>query len=92
MVGDAGGYIDALTGEGLRVGFAEAEAAIATLGPDVEASSAAYERAWLDATRDYRRITTALLAVARSPLRRSIVPVAAAVPALYDGIVERVAR
>src|SRR5699024_2593374 len=31
LVGDASGYVDALTGEGLRVGLAQARAAVATL-------------------------------------------------------------
>lgn len=31
LVGDAGGYVDALTGEGLAVGFAQARAAVACL-------------------------------------------------------------
>jgi len=92
LVGDAGGYVDALTGEGIRVGLAQAAAAIATLGPEVPRSSASYERAWVTATRDYRLITGGLLAVARSPLRRSIVPVSAAIPGMYGTFVERVAR
>ncbi|WP_028047203.1 NAD(P)/FAD-dependent oxidoreductase [Cellulomonas sp. URHE0023] len=92
LVGDASGYVDALTGEGVRVGLAQAAAAVRTLGPDVETSSAAYEKAWTAATRDYRMITSGLLAAAGSPLRRSIVPLASAVPTVYGGIVERLAR
>jgi flavin-dependent dehydrogenase len=92
LVGDASGYVDALTGEGVRVGLAQAAAAVRTLGPDVERSSAAYEKAWTAATRDYRMITSGLLVAAGSPLRRSIVPLAAAAPGLYGGIVERLAR
>ena len=92
LVGDAAGYVDALTGEGIRVGLAQAAAAIRTLEPDVERSGASYERAWALATRDYRLITASLLAVARSPLRRGIVPVSAAIPGLYGNVVERLAR
>lgn len=92
LVGDASGYVDALTGEGVRVGLAQAAAAVRTLGPDVERSSAAYEKAWTAATRDYRMITSGLLAAAGSPLRRSIVPLAAGLPSVYGGIVERLAR
>jgi flavin-dependent dehydrogenase len=92
LVGDASGYVDALTGEGVRVGLAQAAAAVRTLGPDVDRSSAAYEKAWAAATRDYRRLTGGLLVAARSPLRSSIVPISAAVPSLYSGIVERLAR
>jgi len=66
LVGDASGYVDALTGEGLRVGFAQARAAIACLD-----DGAAYERAWLAATRGYRVLTTGLVEWATSPARRA---------------------
>ena len=88
LVGDASGYVDALTGEGLRVGFAQAAAAVATLGQD----PSRYERAWADSTRDYRVLTSGLVAAATSPARRGIVPLATHVPALYAAIVERLAR
>lgn len=87
LVGDASGYVDALTGEGLRVGLAQARAAVATLD-DPEA----YERAWRAVTRDYRVLTGGLVAWATSPLRRGIVPVAATIPPLFGGIVERLAH
>jgi len=101
LVGDASGYVDALTGEGLRVGVAQAHAAITTLpdddsgsgtGADVAASNAAYERAWSAVTRDYRVLTSALVTTSATPLRRGIVPLAAAAPALYGAVVERLAR
>ena len=92
LVGDASGYVDALTGEGVRVGLAQAAAAVRTLGPDVERSAAAYEKAWTSVTRDYRMLTSSLVAAAGSPLRRSIVPLAAGLPSVYGGIVERLAR
>ncbi|UZN04546.1 NAD(P)/FAD-dependent oxidoreductase [Cellulomonas sp. S1-8] len=86
LVGDASGYVDALTGEGLRVGFAQARAAVATLD-----DAAAYERAWWAATRDYRILTSALVAWAASPLRPALVPVARRSPALFAAAVERLA-
>lgn len=92
LVGDAAGYVDALTGEGIRVGLAQAAAAVGTLHPEVARSAASYEREWEAATRDYRVITKALLVASRSPLRRGIVPASAAIPRLYGGIVERLAR
>ena len=55
-------------------------------------SNAAYEKAWTAATRDYRVLTSGLLAAAGSPLRRGIVPLAAAAPGLYGAVVERLAR
>lgn len=88
LVGDAGGYVDALTGEGIRVGLAQARAAIATLDEGEEA----YEAAWSAATRDYRVLTSGLLAAARSPLRGAIVPAAVTLPRLYGRVVERLAR
>ncbi|GAA2723124.1 NAD(P)/FAD-dependent oxidoreductase [Cellulomonas aerilata] len=88
LVGDASGYVDALTGEGLRVGLAQAAAAVATL----DAPAARYEHAWAASTRDYRHLTTGLIAAATSPARGGIVPLATHVPALFGAVVERLAR
>ena len=87
LVGDASGYVDALTGEGIRVGLAQADAAVRHLD-----DAAAYERAWRAATRDYRTLTTGLLAWAASPARGAIVPAAVRAPWLYGAVVERLAR
>jgi flavin-dependent dehydrogenase len=87
LVGDASGYVDALTGEGLRVGLAQAAAAVAHLE-----DAAGYERAWSAATRDYRVLTAGLVAAATSPLRPAIVPLAVGVPSLFGAVVERLAR
>jgi 2-polyprenyl-6-methoxyphenol hydroxylase-like FAD-dependent oxidoreductase len=87
LVGDASGYVDALTGEGVRVGLAQADAVVRHL-----ADPAAYERAWRAATRDYRRLTGGLLAWAASPARGAIVPAAGAAPRLFGAVVERLAR
>ncbi|MHA7135302.1 NAD(P)/FAD-dependent oxidoreductase [Oerskovia turbata] len=87
LVGDASGYVDALTGEGLRVGLAQASAAVGLLAdPD------AYEREWARVTRDYRVLTAGLVQWATSPARRAIVPLAARAPWLYGAVVERLAR
>lgn len=87
LVGDASGYVDALTGEGLRVGLAQAAAAVAHLD-----DPAGYERAWSRVTRDYRVLTSGLVTAATSPLRGGIVPLAAALPGVYGTIVDRLAR
>ncbi|MFI2488724.1 NAD(P)/FAD-dependent oxidoreductase [Promicromonospora kroppenstedtii] len=87
LVGDASGYVDALTGEGVRVGLAQAAAAVRHLD-----DPAAYERAWRTATRDYRALTTGLVAWASSPARGAIVPAAVRLPRLYGAVVERLAR
>ena len=89
LVGDASGYVDALTGEGIRIGVAQARAAV---GAVVAGDSASYERAWLDVTRDFRRLTGAIVRVATSPARRFVVPVAHAAPGIFESAVERLAR
>lgn len=87
LVGDASGYVDALTGEGVRVGLAQADAVVRHLE-----DPAGYERAWRAATRDYRRLTSGLLAWAGGPARGAIVPAADAAPWLFGAVVERLAR
>jgi flavin-dependent dehydrogenase len=89
LVGDASGYVDAITGEGLRLGFAQASAAIAAVMADMPAR---YERQWLDITRDFRVTTSTLVRFATSPLRRTIVPLSAALPGRFGAVVESLAR
>ncbi|NUU06554.1 NAD(P)/FAD-dependent oxidoreductase [Leifsonia sp. C5G2] len=89
LAGDASGYVDALTGEGMRVGFAQARSAIAAVSAgDAEQ----YERAWRTTTRDFRLLTSALVVAARSRFRSRIVPTAARRPELFGSIVERLSR
>ncbi|WP_231595108.1 NAD(P)/FAD-dependent oxidoreductase [Salinibacterium sp. SWN1162] len=89
LVGDAAGYVDAITGEGIRLGLAEARAAIECI---VAGEPERYEREWRRVTRDFRMLTTGLVAAANSPLRRAIVPFAARLPGIYGRIVESLAR
>ncbi len=89
LVGDASGYVDAITGEGIRVGLAQAQAAIECVVAD---DPQAYERQWARRTRDFRMLTAGLVAAANSPLRPAIVPAAAALPRLFGAVVERLAR
>ncbi|MGH1549997.1 NAD(P)/FAD-dependent oxidoreductase [Leifsonia poae] len=89
LAGDASGYVDALTGEGMRVGFAQARAAIAAVrSGDMER----YERAWRATTRDFRMLTSALVVAARSRYRPRIVPAAVRRPELFGSVVERLSR
>ena len=89
LAGDASGYVDALTGEGMRVGFAQARAAVAAVrSGDMQQ----YERAWRATTRDFRMLTSALVVAARSPVRHRIVPTAARKPAWFGSVVERLSR
>lgn len=89
LVGDASGYVDAITGEGIRVGLAQSHAAVRCI---LDANPARYEREWLKSTRDFRMLTAGLVALGASPLRPAIVPLAAALPGLYGNIVEQLAR
>jgi len=89
LVGDASGYVDAITGEGLRLGLAQARAAVAGIA---EGCPERYDREWRRISRDFRVLTTALVAAANSPLRRTIVPLARALPTVFGAVVERLAR
>lgn len=81
LVGDAAGYVDALTGEGIAVSLACAAALVDAVVADQPLT---YEKAWLRASRRYRWLTEMLLWTrARAPLARMIVPAAAAVPPAF---------
>ena len=89
LVGDAAGYVDAITGEGLRVGFAQAREAIHAIATDRPGT---YPRRWRAVTREFRVLTRGLVMVASSPLRGSIVPLARALPRVFGLVVDRLAR
>lgn len=89
LAGDASGYVDALTGEGLRVGFGQARAAVRSILAD---DADGYELAWTEGTRDSRLMTTGLLAAAHSPLRSRIVSTSVRHPRVFGAAVERLAR
>jgi flavin-dependent dehydrogenase len=81
LVGDAGGYLDAITGEGLSLAFHQAEAlAAAVRAGDL----AAYARAHRRLARLPDALTALLLAVERRPrLRRRTLRALAAEPTLF---------
>lgn len=87
LVGDASGYVDAITGEGLRLGFEQARAAINAI-----VSGSDYEREWSRITRDFRVLTSGLALAAATPLHAAIVPLAASLPRVYRNAVEALAR
>ena len=89
LVGDASGYVDAITGEGLRLGFEQSRVAVAAI---VAGEPQRYNADWRRVTRDFRTLTSGLVTAARSPARGAIVPLAARLPGLYGSIVERLAR
>lgn len=89
LVGDAAGYVDALTGEGIRTGLACARAAVDAV---IVGDPASYERDWRRLTRSYRLLTTALLTASRRQLvRRHIVTAARTVPPAFGLAVESLA-
>lgn len=89
LLGDASGYVDALTGEGIRIGLDQARAAVAAVHAG---NPAGYEKEWERVTRDFRRLTGGVVRLATSPLRPAIVPIAKAAPGIFEGAVERLAR
>jgi flavin-dependent dehydrogenase len=90
LVGDAAGYVDALTGEGIAIGLAQARAAVAALVADAPAT---YETAWRRITRRHDLLTHGLLAATRLPAVRSrIVPAAATLPRVFEAAVGQLAR
>lgn len=89
LVGDASGYIDAITGEGLRLGLAQSREAIKCILNDAPDQ---YEKQWKRVSRNFRVLTNALVFVANSSLRGSIVPLASSFPRLFGWVVERLAK
>jgi flavin-dependent dehydrogenase len=90
LVGDAAGYEDALTGEGVSLAVRQAAAAVAALVAD---APGLYEASWRRITREYRWLTRGLvLATVPSSVRRVIVPLSARLPGVFGAIVNRLAR
>ena len=89
LVGDSSGYVDAITGEGLRVGFEQAALAVGAITAD---NPRLYEKSWTAATRNFRVLTSGLTAAATSPLRPAIVPLAKTLPGVFGFVVDRLAR
>ncbi len=89
LVGDAAGYVDALTGEGLGIAFGGAELVVDAVLAD---NPHDYDRHWRQMSRRYRLLTAGLLAASGvAPVRSMIVPAAAAAPAAFRGIVNLLA-
>lgn len=90
LVGDAAGYIDALTGEGLGLAFGAAEALVDCVARDRVDE---YDRRWRALTRRYRLLTEALVRAGALPAVRShIVPAAAALPSVFAAAVNLLAN
>ncbi len=89
LVGDAAGYLDPLTGEGVRLGLAAAEALVRCLQVG---RPRAYEQAWRRVARRYWVLTSGLLLVRRSVLRPALVPLLRSCPWLFDLALDQLAR
>jgi flavin-dependent dehydrogenase len=91
LAGDASGYVDAITGEGIGLAFAAAQALVRATGPDDDARPHAAARRYARALRRLRRrhewLTRVLLTVAGRPaLRRRYVAALAASPRAFGGL------
>jgi flavin-dependent dehydrogenase len=89
LVGDAAGYVDALTGEGLGIAFGGAEVLVNCVLADTPGD---YDRQWRRMSRRYRALTAGLLhASGCPPVRSLIVPAASSLPRAFGGIVNLLA-
>jgi flavin-dependent dehydrogenase len=90
LVGDAAGYEDALTGEGISLAVKQAGAAVAAI---IDEAPLSYEAAWRRITRDYRLLTRGLVLATASPAgRRVVVPATSLLPGVFGRAVNRLAR
>ena len=81
LVGDAAGYEDALTGEGISLAVKQAGAVVDAI---VDEAPSSYEQAWQRITRNYRLLTRGLvLATTQRTVRRAIVPAGALLPKAF---------
>ncbi|MBP2703617.1 NAD(P)/FAD-dependent oxidoreductase [Microbispora sp. RL4-1S] len=89
LVGDAAGYVDAITGEGLSLALLSAGALVRALR---DGRPEAYEDAWLRLSRRSRLLTSALLkARGHAAAASLIVPAAQRLPALFGAAVRALA-
>lgn len=93
LIGDAGGYVDAITGEGLSLALTCAQA-LGTLLPAAVAAGATrkalrpFERFHAREFRRYALVCRAMLALARQPaMRRRVVRFLGAHPRLFDRLI-----
>ena len=89
LVGDAAGYVDALTGEGVSLALACAAELVHCVRTD---RPQAYEQAWRRVSRRHRLLTGTLLWARHRPrLAPRIVPAAARHPELFTALVNQLA-
>jgi flavin-dependent dehydrogenase len=89
FVGDAAGYVDALTGEGISLALAGAEALVDSVRLGAPGR---YETAWNRATRRHRLLTELLVRARQEPaLAPRIVPAAERLPRVFSATVNALA-
>ncbi|MFI9542600.1 NAD(P)/FAD-dependent oxidoreductase [Streptomyces sp. NPDC052016] len=89
LVGDAAGYIDALTGEGLSLALTGAKALVANV---CRGTPSRYETDWRRATRRHRLLTDLLVRARQQPaLAPHIMPTAERAPRLFAAVVNALA-
>jgi flavin-dependent dehydrogenase len=89
LVGDAAGYIDALTGEGLGIALRAAELLVNCVASD---RADDYDRRWRRMSRRYRMLTAGILRASARPMVRSrIVPAANRFPDVFARMVNLLA-
>ena len=90
LVGDAAGYVDALTGEGIALGLAQAGAAVAAVRAG---DPGRYDAESRRIGRRHELLTQGLLtATTSAAVRRRLVPAAARMPWLFGSAVNQLAR
>ena len=89
LVGDAAGYVDALTGEGMGLAFGAARQLVSCVVADRPGD---YDQRWRRVTWRYRVLTAGLVRAAGiRPVRARIVPAAAALPRVFARAVNQLA-
>lgn len=87
LVGDAAGFLDPLTGEGISLGFRSARALASTLAQGAPLRT--YERAYTRLSRNHLWMTRLLLLMRRHPrLRRRVIATLAREPQIFDRMLE----
>lgn len=90
LVGDASGYLDPITGEGMGLAFREAEALAGALRRE---ELPAYARAHRKLGRRAWTVTRLLLAAERRPrVRRTVIRILSGAPGLFSGILAWMTR
>jgi flavin-dependent dehydrogenase len=90
LVGDAAGYVDALTGEGVGLAFAAAKLLVDCVMAD---RPQAYDLRWRRMSWRYRLLTAAIVRASTvSPVRSRIVPTAARFPGAYTRLANLLAE